>query len=443
METATIIQIKNQKDLIIQSLESYRHALKNVDKTIAEYGSENEYSINGLIDGIKSILADVSYLIKSHNIFIKVSTYDDRVNLRSHLSALNTHIQGSNHQNIAVTIERLKPIIRSFNLQLDKERFIDFKSAIDDLQKNTILLDEEIENTKRKLTESENLHNGMLKTKVIFDEQLKEIETNKEELETKVNEFVSEFGSFQNLVEKATENEANISTKLEEVKASQVVFDSFVSKIGEREKQLELQKTATEDYEESLKSYTAKQKEIEIEAESLIQKAIQSLHYSNATGLSEAFSKQHQAANNKLVKAGWLFSAGLFISTTIALGVWVVTGWGIDPNIENQVVNIVGRVSMIPVALLGALFCAKQYINQKNLIEDYAYKTVLAKSIVAFSEQLRDQDKDKYSEYLSIMLKEIHQDPLRKRGKEKDEASIKDTAGLVEKIFAGIKSLRE
>lgn len=103
--------------------------------------------------------------------------------------------------------------------------------------------------------------------------------------------------------------------------------------------------------------------------------------------------------------------------------------------------SIVGRLSLVPFALLAAIFCANQYVKQKILIEDYAYKTVLAKSLVAFSEELRVKEPEKYAEYLSTVLKEIHQDPLRKRDKIKDEVALKDTSGLVEKILEGVKGL--
>ena len=90
---------------------------------------------------------------------------------------------------------------------------------------------------------------------------------------------------------------------------------------------------------------------------------------------------------------------------------------------------------MIPLTLLAAMFCSNQYVKQKNIIEDYAYKTVLAKSIIAFSEELRVKEPEKYAEYLSTVLKEIHKDPLRKRGKDKDDITSRGAIGLVEKII--------
>lgn len=90
---------------------------------------------------------------------------------------------------------------------------------------------------------------------------------------------------------------------------------------------------------------------------------------------------------------------------------------------------------MIPFTIYAAIFCSQQYVKQKNLVEDYAYKSVLSKSIIAFSEELRKNDPEKYTEYLSTVLREIHHDPLRKRGKEKEDDSYKDSAGILGKVI--------
>ena len=84
---------------------------------------------------------------------------------------------------------------------------------------------------------------------------------------------------------------------------------------------------------------------------------------------------------------------------------------------------------MIPLPIIAAIFCANQYVKQKNLIEDYAYKMVLAKSIVGFSEQLKkdpSEDKGEYIHYMKVALEEIHKDPLRKRDQKPVENKIEN-----------------
>ena len=54
----------------------------------------------------------------------------------------------------------------------------------------------------------------------------------------------------------------------------------------------------------------------------------------------------------------------------------------------------------------------------------------LAKSMVAFSEELRDKDPEKYKDYLTKVLEEILQDPLRVRPKEVEDLEAIDTSVL-------------
>ncbi|CAB9539091.1 hypothetical protein BROOK1789B_348 [Bathymodiolus brooksi thiotrophic gill symbiont] len=69
---------------------------------------------------------------------------------------------------------------------------------------------------------------------------------------------------------------------------------------------------------------------------------------------------------------------------------------------------------------MGAWFCAEQYTKLKNIAEDYTYKTMLAQSIIGFSEQLKDKDDndETYKTYMKKMLDEIHQHPLKNHKKQ-------------------------
>jgi hypothetical protein len=447
METNTIIQIRAAKETLLQNLETYKNATKNsgVDRKINKYGSEQEYCINGLIGGIGNILTDISYLVKSHDYFIKISTYTERNNILTHLNSLikslSQYATAQNHAQIAVSLDTLKVVLRSYNLRLDKDRLIEFNGEIDNLRKKATLLDEDITQTKSRTTESEAVLEEVKTCKASFDTSLEEILQKKKELETIIEAFQNKYGDFETLAESATENESTISEKLEEVNESKKLIDGFVNQIDKREKQLTEQANKTIEYEMQLQTYSDSQNKIEEDAKKLIDNAIKALNYSNATGLSAAYASQHDIANNKHNKVWWLTGAGFFIVATLLIGIWILTGWGIHRSDDSNLImmNLIGRLSLIPFTVLAALFCANQYVKQKNIIEDYAYKTVLAKSIVAFSEELRAKEPIRYAEYLSTVLKEIHQDPLRKRAKEKDDVSLKDTTGLFDKIVELVK----
>lgn len=63
-----------------------------------------------------------------------------------------------------------------------------------------------------------------------------------------------------------------------------------------------------------------------------------------------------------------------------------------------------------------SIFSASRYVKQKNIIEDYAYKLVLAKSIIWFSEELKKWWEEWYQKYITRTLEELLQDPLREKG---------------------------
>lgn len=110
-------------------------------------------------------------------------------------------------------------------------------------------------------------------------------------------------------------------------------------------------------------------------------------------------------------------AAAIGVIGVICIGVWLIYGnhHANDGNVTSMWLQIIGKISMIPLLVTTIVFCANQYGKQKNLLEDYSYKLALAKSMVAFSEELREKDSERYKEYLSTVLNEILKDPLRTR----------------------------
>ena len=112
-------------------------------------------------------------------------------------------------------------------------------------------------------------------------------------------------------------------------------------------------------------------------------------------------------------------------------------------NEENKWFLIVGRLLLLPIPIIGAIFCANQYTKQKNITEDYAYKTVIAKSIVGFSEQLKKNstDNSEYITYIAKALEEIHKDPLRAR--EHNSSKVKLDKTQFDKLVETLPKLLE
>lgn len=101
----------------------------------------------------------------------------------------------------------------------------------------------------------------------------------------------------------------------------------------------------------------------------------------------------------------------------VLIGIWILNAEYLDLGAA------IGRVSLIPLLITGSWFCASQHLKLVNLAEDYAYKDVLAKSIVGFSDQLKsNEDKgEEYKKYIEKMLEEIHRDPIHRDAKKNDK----------------------
>ena len=445
METTTIIAIRDLLSQVQENIDAYLqyHKDNNSDMDACSYGSENEYCIKSIVAGIKNILTDLGYLTRSHNLFLKLSTYSNRTEIQNRLRDLSSHLRNRQTSNIVSDIEWLKNHLRTYCLRLDRNRYLDFNSEIDEIRRKAILLEDEIKKTQQRLSNAATSYSEIESKQDEYNTIIAELNSTKDSFVEEVNTFTAEFGEFKELTKKAKNNETEIATSLETANKDLEKFNEFIAKISEREQILTKQAESTTAYELKLNEYTQEHDAKLEEAKRLIDDAKTALHYKNAEGLSAAFSHQLDTANNKHARLWWLGGAIIFILSTLSIGVWIVTGWGIsDSADQNQMIlNLVGRLSMIPFTIVGAIFCANQYTKQKNIIEDYAYKTTIAKSIIAFSEELRSKDPERYAEYISTILKEIHQDPLRKRGKNKEDFTLnKDSAGLIEKVITLLQS---
>ena len=445
METNTIKAIKDLIPLIEESLDVYQLHYKSngTDMDAYTWGSEKEYNMKGIIAGVKNILTDIKFLTNAHNLFIKLSTYSNRSNIKSHLSNLNSYLKNKQVPSVVAELDWLKEHLRTYCLRIDKNRYLEFNVAIDELHRKAILLEDEIKIVQEKILKANDTYSKIESTQEKYNEIISDISTQKDTFIEKLNDFTNEFSDFKYLAQRARENEEKITNDLEAAKDNLNEFKAFINIIDDRKKALIKQAEDTAYYEDKLQKYTEEHNEKLSEATRLIEEAKKALNYKNAEGLSAAFSHQLKSASNPLITAGWLLGAGIFIAATLCIGIWIVLGLGIKDNIsQNQlIINLIGRLSMIPFTIMGAIFCANQYTTQKNIIEDYAYKTAIAKSIIAFSEELRSKDPDQYAKYISTILKEIHQDPLRKRGKDKNDFNLdKDTKGIIEKIITLLQS---
>jgi hypothetical protein len=413
METQLIKDIQKLRDEIKEKLET-------IDKNqfySSSFGSENEYIGKGLYLGLDSLIIDISYLVKSHKIFVSISTYDERIQIRNILKNILAYLEQPSQ--LSQYIDQLKIILRNYNVRGNRERWEIFA----DINKKLL---EQSNEFKEVLNDIISIKEASIVVKDITDEKLKEISANFVKLEEKIQEVedakieIEENSeklkgintSLEKIKEDADDKLEKIVESFNSVKSNEKIIDNFAQKVQERDKKLTELQNLTEENKKKVSDYEKERIKILEEADVLIENAKKALNYSTASGLSESFQTQHSEAGKWWKSIFWISGAAVFILIAISIGIWIAS------DETDKIHLIIGRIALIPLPIIAAIFCANQYVKQKNIIEDYAYKMVLAKSIVGFSEQLKkdpSQDKGEYIHYIKVALEEIHRDPLRKR----------------------------
>ncbi len=372
--------------------------------------------------------------------FIQKSTHGERTQLVQLLSNINSYVSNKHLQNLAVTIDKIKPILRNIDIRHTNERKIAFDDHINDLQKNASSLSQHISDVAEIKSEGDELKEEIDSLHQQLTEKLEKLNEQEEMLEQLITSSDENRNKLENMLTEDQARSEEIEELLSSSKGHAEVIDNFSKKIATRESQLENQEVSTNQYIENLDEFKGSHEEYLSEASKLIESAKLALEYKTAEGLSAAFTAQYSRADNSFSKIGWLIASGLFVVASVGIGIWVTSEQGI------QLPAVISRISLLPILIGGAWFSAGQYVKQKNIAEDYAYKSVLAKSIVGFSDQLSsDTSKgDDYSHYMKSVLLQIHNDPLRKHISKplEDNSAREDIKKALEEI-KGFKKIIE
>lgn len=437
METQSVKSIKDYRDKIKDKLSAVNMAQFN-NKT---YGNENEYNGKSIYLGLDAILVDISYFVKSHNIFIQASTYEERNEIINDLNNILTYI--GSPQTLFQFIDSLKIKLRKYNVRNNIGRWELFEESNKQLLEQCNEFNEALnfikeikeEATNSNTTVSEKLEAIVLKFEEL-EEKIEEVEEVKTEIVTNSDKLKLINENLVKVNETAETNLEEIKESLTEVKNNEKLISAFAQKVQERDNRLGELQQLTEENKKKLNDYDKERIKILENAKELIENAKTALNYKTAEGISASFQTQLADAKKWQFSRSWIIGASLFIAIAIGLGIWILT------EQTDELHIIIGRIALIPLPIVAAIFCANQYVKQKNIIEDYAYKMVLAKSIVGFSEQLKkdpSEDKGEYVHYMKVALEEIHKDPLRKRNQRQtenkmDNFSIKDIVEVAERI---------
>lgn len=427
MDVPTIETIRTLRDEIRTLLPKIKASQHKEQR----FGTENEYTAKGLISGLDGLLTDLSTLTRSPAQFVKKSTYTERNTIVSHLTQIKGGVVNKDFQVIAKYLDLLKITTSRFNIRHTEERQEELDKRIDELQRRINNLDvtcEIIDGTAKEVIEKEE---AITKTELLLHEKLDALEELETELNTKLATLEEQRTGLDDLLDTDQERSNTIASLLADSKSHSEVIETFSKRVSQRENQLEDQEIKTNTYIKNLSNFTSEREELLEDASKLIQEARSALGYTTARGISAAFNKKYEDTLKDKTTELWLRYAAGFILLAGLVGVWIF----IDRKVELEA--LFGRLSLIPIFIGGAWFAAAQYVKQKNISEDYAYKSVLAKAMVGFADQLEENsDKgDNYSHYIQSLFAEIHNDPLRKRG------SHSVNKADIEKLLKEIKDL--
>lgn len=410
-----------------------------------QWGDEKEYSPNGVLSGLNNIITDLTSLVENPKTFILLSTYKERRDIHEYLSRIVYVIRRSSPSSIVSLIEHLKRILRSYNMSTDAMRMIVFKKKLEELAKQSEFLIRVLEEAREKEKAIDEIYSAISarsdsisRKEETISALLKQSKETKEELDELQEELENVADEIRTLNTASSEAKDKTFAYKDEV-------EEFVEEIGDHQKQIEKQDAQFEKFKTTLEENSSKQQEYLEEACILIEKSKLALNYTTSVGLSSSFDAQCKEIKGwKSFKLwSWLVAAAIGVIGVICIGVWLIYGnhHANDGNVTSMWLQIIGKISMIPLLVTTIVFCANQYGKQKNLLEDYSYKLALAKSMVAFSEELREKDSERYKEYLSTVLNEILKDPLRIRIDPNKNKTTKGDTVLSSESLAGVEKV--
>lgn len=394
MKTQTIEEIKVRLGETKQALKTF--VLR--DHKGECFGLENEYTADSLKAGLNAILGDIRALTNAHGKFVRLSTHNERSQILSYLSHIKNNLDAADYAAVARVLDKLKSIVRLYNFRTSSESEEVLKGRINDLHGLCTKLEEDLEEMERIGARARKSEESMQSAESSYA-TLDEIHG---KLEGKSNQMDA-------LHEQDQNRSQEIADLLTSAKSNEGTLGHLASRVEEREAQLDKQEQKTKEYETHLAEYKKQHEDIQEQERALMARAAQALSNASAASVSSAIHERYEEEKSKKWwNLLWLLGGAASAVIAMVLGYLMITGQ------ENITLGAaVARIAIMSVAISAAWFCAYQYVRYRNTVDDYGYKSVLARSIVAFLGQFTDPKER--ADYLKIVLGQIHQDPLRKK----------------------------
>lgn len=297
---------------------------------------------------------------------------------------------------------------------------------------------------KKSLTEIAGLrrsYSANLKGLDVLKNQVKKVESNynksiellesftnkKKVIEDNLKSSEDDLESVSQLFEDIRKAKQEIEDSKKEVVAFKNNIDSYKSDITEKSENAQKIISEFTDYKETVKK--------------LIEDSEIALGLKASEGMSAALSVQYDKEESVKKRRQWLIASLAFLIVAFIGIILLIINFkmGEQEIVANNINAIIARIVFVTIAIAGATFTSKQYLKQKKLADEYAYKLVLAKSIVAFTQEIKRHSPEQAAAYLTNVLEEINKSPFRNSNEDTPSLTEKNI-GLIEKLFNSIKN---
>lgn len=280
--------------------------------------------------------------------------------------------------------------------------------------------DDYIEKIKSNYSQSKYIVDELVKEQALMNNRLK----NLKEQQDRVDALEKKYRS---AISQVSLDEEEYRNKLSVLDKGAELAGDFLPKfhdINVKIEEVEGQSTVAIDNIRKLTAFTNRynktyEKNLD-ELNSILKQAKSVLGNATSAAVGEHFKIQYDRSKKYLLL--WPFFGCLFLLGAIFVCVLTVfpevsklfnvSSPAIHDNRIDNVPYVISRLIVAPLFLIGAWFSANQYIKQKNIVEDYGYKKVLALSLLSIKSEIEKTGAENTTEFIKALQKEILKSPL-------------------------------
>lgn len=409
----------NERDTILDQITKIKE-YSIIDEIGKHYSNENDfesisigrYPVDKFVKFYNNAILYLEAELKTDNFYfypIQAAAQPiANINLSTVLTTILTHLQNNDIPQIPGVIDQLITYENYFGFwRLTSHKIHDIKEEeVKELSDRIKLLTKNFEKSIGRLTTT---YDQLVTEKKELNEFIiikkKELETITQSLQS-VKSIVQEIETLKsNAINKDTEISGLIKNINDKISQVQMDITNYQESYGIIENNWEdLEKSVNTNIDSAIKNLELSKKHIEF-AESR-KEQIEKLTGMAADGaLGSKFHDREDKLTKKIP-----FWRNAIIGTTIVSIVWVVVVFTCLPALfKNEWVNLgVNLLKTVPAfILLGFVF--KQYSKERNLEEEYAFKSAVAMTLTAYSQMLAEKDVEGNKSRQEMLIKTIEQ----------------------------------